>query len=58
MLGEDYEARSNCVIGAVKDFISYYHDDTRAKEFWESLEADLRGGCLQTAEEYYKIFGA
>ncbi|HLL40986.1 MAG TPA: hypothetical protein VK357_15180, partial [Rubrobacteraceae bacterium] len=28
MLGEDYEARSNCVIGAAKDFISYYSRDT------------------------------
>jgi hypothetical protein len=58
MLGPDHEARSNCVVGAVKDFISYYHDDTRAKEFCESLDADLRAGCLQTAEEYYKIFEA
>jgi hypothetical protein len=58
MLGEDYEARSNCVVGAVKDFISYYHDDAQAKELCESLDADLRALCLQTGEEYYKNFQA
>jgi hypothetical protein len=56
MLGEDYEARSNCVIGVVRDFISYYSDDTQAKEFCESLDGDLRNLCLQEAEEFYKIF--
>lgn len=56
MLGKDDEARSNCVIGAVKDFISYYHDDTQAKEFCDSLDADLRDVCSKTAEDYYKNF--
>ena len=56
MLGGDYEARSNCVVGVVRDFISYYSDDTQAKEFCESLDADLRDLCLQEAEEFYKIF--
>lgn len=58
-LGEDYEARSNCVIGAVKDFISYYSDDAQAEELCSTLdEADLRDVCLQTSEEYYEIFEA
>jgi hypothetical protein len=56
MLGEDYEARSNCVVGAVMDFISYYHSDTQAKALCESLDSDLRALCLQTAKEYYQIF--
>ena len=56
MLGGDYEARSNCVIGAVRDFISYYSDDTQAKEFCESIDADLRDLCLQEAEEFYKNY--
>ena len=56
MLGEDYEARSNCVIGAVKDFISYYHGDTEARELCESFDADLRQVCQETAEEYYVGF--
>jgi hypothetical protein len=56
MQGEDDEARSNCVIGAVKDFISYYNSDTQAKEFCESLDRDLRETCLETGERYYETF--
>jgi hypothetical protein len=56
MMGEDYEARSNCVVGAVKDFISYYHGDEEARELCESFDADLREVCLETAEEYSKTF--
>lgn len=54
MMSEDYEARSNCVIGAVKDFISYYDGDEQARELCESFEADLREVCLETAEDYVK----
>jgi hypothetical protein len=54
MLGQDYDARSNCVIGAVKDFISYYNSDEQAKELCGSLDADLRDVCLDTGEEFYK----
>ena len=54
--GGDAEARLNCVIGAVKDFISYYNNDTQAKEFCESLDRDLRETCLQTGEDYYETF--
>src|SRR5258708_7763614 len=28
-LGNGYEQRSNCIIGAVKDFVSYYHSDAQ-----------------------------
>jgi hypothetical protein len=44
------------VIGAVKDFISYFHSDTQAKQLCESLAPDLRGACIGTAEDYYKSF--
>jgi hypothetical protein len=55
MLGEDYEARSNCFVGAVKDFISYYSDDKQANALCESLDdKDLRELCLQESEDYYK----
>ncbi len=54
--GGDDEARSNCVIGAVKDFISYYNSDTQAKEFCKSLDGDLRETCLQTGEDYYETY--
>lgn len=53
-LGANYEEKSNCVIGAVKDFISYYHSDVEAKAFCSSLSEDLRQVCMDTAISYYK----
>ena len=60
VLGGDYEARSNCVIGVVKGFFSYYDGDqakTQATEFCESLDTNLRDVCTQTSEESAKTFG-
>jgi len=54
MLGKDYEARSNCAIGAAKYFIDHYRSDAVAKTFCESLAADLRSVCLQRGEEHSK----
>jgi hypothetical protein len=56
MLGPDQEARSNCVIGAVKDFISYYHSDEKGYELCRKFESELRSVCESTAKEYYKSF--
>lgn len=56
LLGPDFTAQSNCVIGAVKDFISYHSSDVQAKEFCNSLEQNLASVCLTTAESYYKTF--
>ncbi len=48
MLGEDHEARSNCVIGALEHFIRQYSTDVaRAKRFCEFLSADLRTDCTK-----------
>jgi hypothetical protein len=54
MLGADHEARSNCVIGAVRAIINYYNSDVQAKALCETFEADLRTMCFQEAEEHYK----
>lgn len=57
MLGTTQAARSNCVIGAVKDFISYFHSDKEGLAFCASLdEAALKQTCNQTAKDYYAIF--
>lgn len=53
-LGKDYFQKSNCVIGAVKDFISYFHSDVEAKQLCGSLDADLQSICFSTGETYYK----
>lgn len=55
-LGLDYREKSNCVIGAVKDFISYFHSDVEAKNFCNILSPDLTQVCLDTAVSYYKSF--
>lgn len=55
-LGNNFEQQSNCIVGAVKDFISYFHSDVQAKELCNALAADLQTLCLDTAESYYKSF--
>lgn len=56
LLGPDENSRRHCIIGAVKDFISYYHSDAQAKELCAALPAELQETCLSTAAEYYKSF--
>jgi hypothetical protein len=56
MLGKDHEASSNCIVGAVRYFILYYGNDTRAKEFCGSLDVELRDACLWLGEEFYEDF--
>ena len=53
-LGRDYEQKSNCIVGAVKDFISYHHSDTQALGLCQSLSPDLTQICTDTANSYYK----
>lgn len=55
-LGKDFFQRSNCIVGAVKDFISYFHSDTQAKELCASLDGqDLQKVCKDTAESYATV---
>lgn len=57
LLGKDARAREGCVIGATKDFISFYHSDMQAKELCSAFDdSALREVCLKTATEYYKSF--
>jgi hypothetical protein len=56
MLGGDAFARENCVIGAVKDFVSYFHSDVQAKVFCASLSPELEKVCSSTAQSYYATF--
>ncbi len=57
LMGTDDEGRSNCVIGAVKDFISYFHSDVQAKQFCNSFsDQNLARTCLDTGTAYYSVF--
>lgn len=56
-MGQDFAAKSNCIMGAVKDFVAYHHSDLQAKEFCHALSTpDLIAICLSTAESYYQSF--
>jgi hypothetical protein len=51
--GRDFDARNNCLIGAVKDFISYYHANEQGMKLCAALDdARLRESCTATAKSY------
>lgn len=50
------EDRKNCIIGAVKEIISYYHSDKEAYEFCEILSSDDQTFCRSTTQGYYSYF--
>ncbi|MEK7193441.1 MAG: hypothetical protein AAB652_01485 [Patescibacteria group bacterium] len=56
MLGKDERQQSNCVIGAVKDFVSYFHSDKQARELCAALPENLEPVCISTTVSYYEIF--
>jgi hypothetical protein len=56
-LGITEQQRTNCAIGAVKDFISYYSDDQKARQLCASFSDEIvRSTCDFTATEYYRSF--
>lgn len=56
-LGSTQEQEAQCAVGAVKDFISYYSDDVKAKQLCESFaDAYVREVCNVTATSYYRSF--
>src|SRR3989338_7729960 len=55
-LGKDENQRLNCIIGAVKDFVSYHHSYVQAKELCASIEANLQETCYSTVASYYTTF--
>ncbi|MBI4033396.1 hypothetical protein HY379_00150 [Candidatus Saccharibacteria bacterium] len=56
MLGRDFAAQSNCIIGAAKDFVSYFHNDKQARELCSSLADTLSAICASTVTAYYATF--
>lgn len=47
---------ANCIEGAVKDIISYFHDDTTALIFCSLTPEPHRSACESTATNYYRSF--
>jgi hypothetical protein len=56
MLGRDTFAQENCVVGAVKDFVSYFNSDAKGYEFCASLRPDLAQVCRGVVVDYYAAF--
>lgn len=55
-LASDPNDRANCIIGAVKEIISYYHAIEQATDFCNILEDTDKTTCQQTADSYYRNF--
>ena len=52
--GRTLEQKQHCSVGAVKDFISYYHSDKQARQLCAGFEEAVQPPCFKTLEEYYK----
>lgn len=56
-LGKTAEQKQKCIEGAIIDFVSYYHSDTKALELCGLLDdAETKSHCLKTAKTYWSIF--
>ena len=55
-IATDPEDRANCVIGAAKEIVSYYHSDVQAKAFCNVLDDADKATCLSTVTSYYTSF--
>lgn len=55
-LGHDQNQKENCIIGAAKDFVSYFHSDTQAYKLCELEKGTLRTVCEGTVASYYHSF--
>lgn len=45
-----------CMLGAVRDIVSYHHSDQQAKEFCNMFGSDLKQRCHQEVSVYYSTF--
>jgi hypothetical protein len=48
--------QKNCMVGAVKEIISFYHSDKEAEEYCSIQDQGLKENCFSVATEYYKTF--
>jgi len=55
-LGKTVEQKQKCVEGAIIDFVSYYHSDTKALELCNSFGKEIKSHCLKTVKSYWSIF--
>jgi hypothetical protein len=53
MLGTSQSAQTNCFIGALKDFISYFHSDVQANNLCLALTGEVQTTCQTVKQQYY-----
>ncbi len=55
-LGATNEAQTNCIIGAAKDFVSYFHDDKQAYQLCGAVPDYITQTCNSTVKDYFSTF--
>jgi hypothetical protein len=55
-LAADGAQQYNCMIGAVKDFVSYYHSDVQANELCLEFGESTNEACREIVRSYYANF--
>lgn len=55
-LAPDNDGLHNCMLGAVRDFVSYYHSDKQALELCAGFDAEIASACKQDVAIYYQAF--
>lgn len=53
-LATDNVQKEECIAGAAKDFVSYFHSDVQAKKLCDALNTSLRSTCRSVVSSYYK----
>ncbi len=54
--GTGHEQRSNCLMGAVLDFVYYYHSDAQAKQLCAAVDPLLQADCRSTTAKAVGLF--
>ncbi len=55
-LAPNREALEGCTLGAVRDFVSYYHSDQQALALCDGFGGDIGEMCKRDVAQYYKAF--
>lgn len=55
-LATDRDGLIGCMLGAVRDFVSYHHSDKQALELCDAFGGDIVVPCKQDVAQYYRAF--
>ena len=53
---KDLRQQEHCIIGAAKDFVSYFHSDKQAYTLCAKETGTVKATCENTVKSYYSIF--